>query len=273
MTRNPTPWLVGAAVLLAGLSLGGGIWLGQQLAGGGAHRRSPIEQELQTLQSQLQQGEIDPQQQQRLLELLVASGRKQEATTLLERLADQDPQRWPLRLLLAELRREQGDRSGAAREVRQVLNLRPDQIEALQLLTLLQLEQGQGNQAALQLQTVLKRQLEPKTRPEALATGLLLAEVLQKQGSPGQAEAVLIKLAPAFPADQRPLLARALLQQQRGDTKAAQAILEQARSLKPGSDQSQLNQVASSWGLAAIKEPSRSQQPQTPKQPVGSGTP
>ena len=49
--------------------------------------------------------------------------------------------------MLAELRRTEGDRSGATREVRQLLHKRPDQIEALQLYSLLLLDQGQGRDA------------------------------------------------------------------------------------------------------------------------------
>ena len=274
MSRSSTPWLVAAAVVLCGISLGGGLWLGQQQARVGDNRdpqRRELDEQVQTLQQQLAEGEADGPQQQRLLELLIAAGRKAEAIQLLEQLADQDPQRWSLRLVLAELKRDQGQRSEAERELRQVLNLKPDQIEALQLLTLLQLEQGRGGQAATRLQATLKRQLEPKPRAEALATGLLLAELLQRQGSPGQAEAILVNLATAFPADQRPLLARALLQQQRGDVNAAQATLARARSVNPGQNDSRLDQVASAWGLAALRGSSPSLQ--RPKPMADSGTP
>ena len=261
MTRPFSPWLVAAAIAVGGACLGGGIWLGRQQGAGSASldpRRQGLDREISTLQQQSLAGSTDPAQQQRLLELLVASGRKGEATTLLEQLADQHPERWELRLLLAELRRDQGDRNGALRETRQVLNARPDQIEALQLLTLLQLEQGNSAQALQQVQASFARQSQPRPRPEALPTGLLLAELLQKRGAPGQAEAVLVKLAVAFPADQRPLLARALMQQQRGDTKAAQESLAQAKALKPGQNNAALDQVASSWGLAKLRGPLRS---------------
>lgn len=267
-TRN-TPWLAGAAVVLAGLCLGGGIWLGRQqtanaLAAAGSSgdaRRQALVQQLNHLQQQQQRGETDAAAQQRLLELLVALERKPEAITLLEQLADQQPQRWGLRLLLAELRRDQGDRSGATRDVRQLLQARPDQIEALQLLSLLLIEQGQGLQAMQQVQSTLRRQTSKvPPRPEALGSGLLLAELLRQQGPPGQAEAVLIQLAAAFPADQRPVLARALLQQQRGDLKAAQASLAQARALRPGQGDPRLDQVATAWGLEALREPSRTAQ-------------
>jgi Flp pilus assembly protein TadD len=261
-TRN-TPWLAGAAVALAGLCLGGGIWLGRQQVGGSAaptgreSGRQDLLRQLASLEQLQQRGEADAAQQQRLLELLVALERRDQAITLLEQLADQQPQRWGLRLLLAELRRADGDRSGATREVRQLLHSRPDQIEVLQLYSLLQLEQGQGREALQRVQASHGRQSQGQARVQALATGLLLAELLQRQGTPSQAEAVLIKLAAAFPADPRPLLARALLQQQRGDLKGAQNSLAQARSLKPAEADPRLDQVATAWGLAALRAPSR----------------
>lgn len=252
--------MLAAAVALGGLCLGGGVWLGRQQTGtspAASGSRSALEQQLAALQQQNAGADATPASQQRQLELLIALERKAEATALLEPLADQQPQRWGLRLLLAELRRDLGDRNGASRELRQLLNQRPDQIEALQLLTLLQLELGQGNEARQRLQTSFDRLSKPPAKPEALGVGLLLAELIDKQGSPGQAEAVLVKLATAFPADQRPLLARALLLQQRGNLKQAQALLAQARNLKPGQADPRLDQVASTWGLAALRAPSR----------------
>ena len=278
MTRSTTPWFVAATVALAAACLGGGIWLGRQQAarGQGDGRRAELERQLQTLQQQQESGSSDTASQQRLLELLVALDRKAEATALLESMADRDPQRWELRLLLAELRRDQGDRSGAAREARQLLHGRPDQIEALQLLSLLQLEQGQTAQAIQQVQAVFNRQSQPRPQPAAMATGLLLAELLERQGTPGQAEAMLVKLATAFPSDQRPLLARALVLQQRGQVKQAQALLNQARALQPGSNDQTLDQVASAWGLAALKGSSPSRKPPSlpsPQSPTGTQNP
>jgi Flp pilus assembly protein TadD len=279
MPSRNTPWLAGAAVALAGLCLGGGIWLGRQQVGGAvtpsgpAASRQALLLQLGSLEQLQQRGEADAAQQQRLLELLVALERRQQAITLLEQLADQQPERWGLRLLLAELRRTEGDRSGATREVRQLLHKRPDQIEALQLYSLLLLDQGQGRDALQRVQASYARQSQGQPRGEALATGLLLAELLQRQGTPGQAEALLIKLAAGFPGDPRPLLARALVQQQRGDLKAAQNSLAQARNLRPSQSDPRLDQVASAWGLAAHRAPSRTG-PATPRQaPSGLNTP
>jgi len=259
MSSRPSPWMLTAAVVLGGLCLGGGVWLGRrQIASSAAAggNGSALEQQLAALQLQNASAEATPASQQRQLELLIALERKAEAMALLEPLADQQPQRWGLRLLLAELRRDRGDRNGASRELRQLLSQRPDQIEALQLLTLLQLEQGRGAEARQRLQASFDRLSKPPARPGALGVGLLLAELLDKQGAPGQAEAVLVKLAAAAPADQRPLLARALLLQQRGNLRQAQELLAQARRLRPGQVDPRLDQVASAWGLSALRAPS-----------------
>ncbi|MCP9890644.1 hypothetical protein KBY57_06175 [Cyanobium sp. Aljojuca 7D2] len=263
-------WIGAAAAGFGALCIAGGWWLGQLQSGatGADASRQGLERQASGLQQRLDKGEASEAEQQRLLELLVALDRKAEATALLERLADQQPQQWSLRLLLAELRRDQQDRSGAEREVRQLLNLRPDQIEGLQLMALLQLETGRGAQAQSQLEAALARASKPQLKPEALPIGLLLANVLQKRSQPGQAESLLLKLAAGFPTDQRPLLARAMLQQERGDTKGAQESLALARARKPGPSDPRLDQVAAAWGLAPLRAPS----PSLPAKPTPAAT-
>jgi tetratricopeptide (TPR) repeat protein len=263
-------WTGVAAAGLGALCIAGGWWLGQLQSGtGGADaRRQGLERQTSALQQRLNQGEASEAEQQRLLELLVALDRKAEATALLERLADQQPQQWSLRLLLAELRRDQQDRSGAEREVRQLLNQRPDQIEGLQLRALLELETGRGAQAQSQLEEALARASKPQLKPQALPIGLLLADVLQKRGQSVQAESLLLKLASGFPNDQRPLLARAMLQQDRGDTRGAQESLSIARARKPGPSDPRLDQVAAAWGLEPLRAPS----PSPPAKPTPEAT-
>lgn len=256
----------------AGLCVAGGWWLGQLQRGADPpHRAQPaLQRQADALLEKLERGDTSDAEQRRLLELLIGLDRKPEATVILERLADQQPERWSLRLLLAELRRDQNDRSGAEREVRQLLNLRPNQVEGLQLMALLQLETGRGQQAVSQLQAAYGRTSKPQLKPEALPIGLLLAHVLQRQNQPAQAEALLSGLASSFPTDQRPLLARALLQQERGNLKGAQASLAEARDRKPGVADPRLDAVAAAWGLAPLRAPS----PQPPRAtPSGSGNP
>lgn len=243
--------LAGAAVVLAAVGIG---WrLGQWQRGEVSGTQSTLERQVNDLLPLAQRGEASPAEQQRLLELLVALNRKAEASRLLEALADRQPERWSLRLLLADLRREQGDRQGAERELRQLLALHPDRIEALQLLALLQFETGRGSQAQHNVKTALARAQKPKLQPQALPLGLLLANLQQKQGQRGQAETTLMELATAFPRDPRPLLARALLQQEAGQTAAAQTTLAQARELSGPALKPQLDQLAAAWGMATLE--------------------
>lgn len=259
--------LITAAIGVAGLCLAGGWWLGQLQRPKPAvdTRAEPaLQRQADQLLARLERGETSPAEQRRLLELLVGLDRRQEATTVLERLADQQPERWSLRLLLAELRRDLNDRTGAEREVRQLLNRRPEQVEGLQLMALLQLETGRGALATKQLQSSLERARKPKLRPEALPIGLLLANVQHRQGQMAPAEAVLRQLVSDFPADQRPLLALALIQQERGNTQAAQQSLATARARRPDQPDPRLDAVAAAWGLAPLRDPSVQSRPAGP---------
>ncbi len=254
---------------LAGICLAGGWWLGQRSAGarGPLPPQIALQRQAQQLQRSVDQGRASEAEKERLLQILLALEQKVEATKLLERLADQNPERWPLRLLLAELRRDQNDRAGAEREVRQILNLSPGRMEALQLRTLLQVEQGRGGEAQAQLQAAfLKANTAPATS-NALPLGLLLADLLQRQKQGGAAEALYRKLAADHPRDPRPLLALALLKQEAGDTKGAQNTLAQARERSPDKDDPRLDQVATDWGLAplrSLKVPSAASQKPAP---------
>ena len=256
VSTAPRPGLLlplGIAALVAG-SLAAGWWLGQRNApAGGERSRLALEQQVDQLQERLTAGSADPAERQRLLELLLALGEEKRATVLLEQLADQQPERWQLRLLLAELRRNGNDRTGAERELRQLLNLQPDRIEALQLMTLLQLEQGRGNEAQAQLKALLEKASKPNPQPKAIGIGLLLGDLLQRQGHRAEAAALYLRLASDAPKDPRPLLALALLRQEQGDGKGAQEALALARSRQPDQTNLRLDQVASTWGLASLR--------------------
>lgn len=265
---RPKLWIGLAVASLGGACLAGGWWLGHLQSGGQATdpKQRALERQLEGLQQRSAQGGASAAEEQRLLELLIALNRKDEALSLSERLADQQPERPALRLVLAELRRDQNDRSGAEREVRQLLNQNPNNIEALQLMALLQVESGRGALAVSQLQAAFDQASKPAVqsdgpqpeapKSEALDIGLLLANVLQRQGQPGQAEALLIRLAAAFPKDQTPILARALLLQERGNTRGAQAAIAQAKALTPGQENPRLDAIAAAWGLESLKDPS-----------------
>jgi tetratricopeptide (TPR) repeat protein len=250
-------WTLAGALLLGALALGGGWWLGRHQAGPVLEdgRRSGLAQEAERLRGKLNRGEAQDGDRQRLLELLVGLDRKDEAIALLEPMADQEPDRWSLRLMLAELRRDQGDRSGAERELRQILNRQSDQVEALQLLTLLRLEQNQAGLAESQLKALYGRLIRPDPKPSAVGVGLLLAELQQKRGSPAAAELTYRELADAFPQDQRPLVGLALLRHTRGNPAGALEALRAARSrgADPDRPDPRLDALAASWGLEKLR--------------------
>lgn len=249
------------AVLMAAATAAG-WWLGsrQPASRQVAATTTPLEQEARTLRQRLAAQQATPAEQQRLLELLVALNRQAEAIALLEPLADQQPDRWSLRLMLAELRRDRGDRKGAERELRMILNRRSDQVEALQLMTLLQLEQGKGAEAEARIAGAYRQAIAPPVKPQAIGLGLLLAELQQKRGLNQQATATYRQLAANFPEDQRPLLGLALLQHQLGNTAGAIESLNLARqrSRDPNRSDPLLDQLAAGWGLAPLRAPAGS---------------
>ena len=240
---------------LVTVSITGGWLLGQHqaLKAQGSPEGSR-ERQVALLQARLGDGSASAADQQRLVDLLIQQGQSQEASLVLERLADQQPQNWQLRLLLAELRRNNNDRPGAEREVRQILNLKPDQIEALQLLTLLQLEQGRGTEAEAQLKTLLEAKSKPRPQPQKLGIGLLLGDLRQRQGKTADALALYGQLAKDFPRDPKPLLAIALLKQDQGDLPGASQALAEAQARQPEKKDPRLDRVAASWGLQTLRE-------------------
>ena len=244
------------AIALVGGSLAGGWWLGQHSRGttDGHRSQAAVERQAEQLRQRLAEGTASEAEQQRLVQLLLVLNQQEEATALLEQLADQQPKRWQLRLLLAELHRNNNNRSAAERELRQLLNLSPDRIEALQLMTLLQLEQGRGNEAQAQLKAQIEKASKPTMQPQVLPLGLLLGDLQQRMGQNAAAGATYAKLSSDFPRDPRPLLALALLRQEQGDTKAAQEALAQARRRQPGSKDSRLDRVAASWGISSLRQ-------------------
>ncbi len=264
--RGPaaSPLAALAALVLAAAALAGGWWLGQrQTTAPPDPRRAALEREAGRLALQLERGDAADSDRQRLLELLVGLGRKQEAIGLLETMADRQPERWSLRLMLAELRRDGGDNRGAERELRQILSRRSQQVEALQLLALLLLEQGRGAEAEGRVRAAYAAASRPDQQPQALGLGLLLAELQQKRGQFAAAAETCLELAQAFPRDQRPLLALALLRQEKGDLTGARAALTQARlrSPDPNAPDPRLDRLAASWGLRELRERPAPQDP------------
>ena len=165
-----------------------------------------------------------------------------------------------LTLFKAELQRRNGQPESARRSLHLLLQLHPNDLQVLQLLVLLDQELGRQGQVTAELTTRFKG-LEPGQR---LEIGLLLADLLRQGGSDQTAMKLYGQLATENKTDTRPLLALALLRQERGDSEAVQTLLKNARERLDANGRIHplIDVVAAQLGLSAARsigsEPSSS---------------
>jgi Flp pilus assembly protein TadD len=248
---GPGVWalLGGGALLVSG---GLGWWAGRSSlpVDGPTTAIEQLRSRRDGLEGRQRSGRATPMEQQQLLRLRLALGDRDGATDLLETLADREPDRPGLRLLLADLRAQANDRAGAERELRLVLNRHPQDVAALRDLTRLRLARGDGDQAEAEVRLALTAR---KGQPSSLPLALLLADLLQRRGKGADAEQVLRELNSSHPDDPRPLLALALLKQQQGAGEEARKLLVEARQVSPGLARPVLDRVATSWSLSDLR--------------------
>ena len=162
-------------------------------------------------------------------------------------------------LFKAELQRRNGQPETARQSLQQLMRMHPDDPQVLQLLVLLDQQQGRHREATAEL-TARFKGLEPGQR---LEIGLLLADLLRQGGSHQAAINLYRQLAAEDVTDARPLLALALLQQDKGRTADVQALLKQAqeRRASNGRVSPLIDVVAGQLGLSAarntVSEPTR----------------
>ena len=156
-----------------------------------------------------------------------------------------------LTLFKAELQRRNGQPESARRSLHLLLQLHPNDLQVLQLLVLLDQELGRQRQVTAELTTRFKG-LEPGQR---LEIGLLLADLLRQGGSDQTAMKLYGQLATENKTDARPLLALALLQQERGDLEAVHTLLKQARERRDfnGRINPLIDVVSAQLGLSAAR--------------------
>jgi tetratricopeptide (TPR) repeat protein len=244
-----TPIAAMAAICLAGF---GGWWLGKSSVTNPLEPlpQAALQKRRAALETKVSRGVATAAEQMQLLKLRLALRDQKGAIALLEPLSDQRPEQWKLRLMLADLRRQQNDQSGAEREIRAVLNVQPLQPDAWQQLTSLQLSQGKGANGEKQLKVATAA---AKGKPEGLPLGLLLADLQQRRQQNQTAENTYRELINSYRDDPRPLLALALLKQEAGQGEAAVALLREARQRVPKESKPVLDQVAASWMVQTMK--------------------
>ena len=128
-----------------------------------------------------------------------------------------------LTLFKVDLQRRNSQPEAARRSLQNLLRLHPNDPQVLQLLVFLNKKQGRHRQATAELTTRFKN-LEPGQR---LEVGLLLADLLRQGGSDQAAMKMNLygQLARENMNDARPVLALALLRQERGDEEAVHTLL------------------------------------------------
>nr|WP_277882053.1 tetratricopeptide repeat protein [Phormidium tenue] len=167
----------------------------------------------------------------------------------LEKLVELNPDVPDYAVLLAQTKQQMGDLEGAAQIYRQVLDQQPGNMNALQGLTVLLVQQERPQAAIGLLQDTLKTadQLQAEGGAasfDATSVKLLLAQVHVENNSPDQAIALYDETIAAAPEDFRPVLAKALVLREQGDTETAQALFAQATTLAPAQFKDQIGQMA-----------------------------
>ena len=208
--------------------------------------------QVELLMQQLQnQEEVSEAKRGLLLERLVTLERLQEAEVVLQPWLSGRSTPRELTMFKADLQRRNGQPEAARRSLHHLLRLHPNDLQVLQLLVLLDQELGRQGQVTAELTNRFKG-LEPGQR---LEIGLLLADLLRQGGSDQTAMKLYGQLATENKTDARPLLALALLQQERGDSETVHTLLKQARERRDANGRINplIDVVAGQLGLSAAR--------------------
>ncbi|WP_338429327.1 tetratricopeptide repeat protein [Synechococcus elongatus] len=193
----------------------------------------------------------------------------QAAIAPLQRLAKLQPQQPAYRVLLAQTQAQLGDREAAAQTYRQILEKAPTNLEALRGFTRLLLDQNQPTAAVDLLQKA--RQTSKISPADQVSIDLMLAQVYANQGQIADAIALYDRSIQSNSRDFRPLLAKALLLQQQGDSQKAAPIFREAIAIAPAQYRDQIQQLAPKAAPTAappaLATPTESTPPTVPPPP------
>ncbi len=155
----------------------------------------------------------------------------------LRQLAKLHPEQTEYITLLAQAKQQIADYEGAAAAYNQVLAEHPGDLYALGGITNLYLIQELPERAIALLKKTIKLATTDDsptaTAIDREAVELMLGELYSNQERYGEAIALYDELAKADQDDFRPILAKALVLEKKGDLKAAQPVLEKAYVAAP----------------------------------------
>lgn len=184
------------------------------------------------------------------LELLrIKQGNVQSVIEPLEKLARLNPNETEYGVLLAQAKQQIGDKEGAAQTYRAILETKPGDLKALQGMVVLLIDQQRPEAAVGLLQDTLTKAAQANTiQPgsvDTVAVQVLLGNVHASQKRFPQAIAAFDQAIKKDAKDFRPVLAKALLLKQQGQTAAAKPLFDSALALAPAQYKDEINKAAS----------------------------
>jgi Flp pilus assembly protein TadD len=212
--------------------------------------------------------------QARLQLLAIKQGNVQSVIEPLEKLAKLNPDQTEYGVLLAQAKQQIGDNEGAAQAYRAILETKPGDLKALQGMVVLLIDQKRPEAAVGLLQDTLTKAAQANTiQPgsvDTVAVEVLLGNVHASQKRFPQAIAAFDQAIKKDAKDFRPVLAKALLLKQQGQTAAAKPLFDSALALAPAQYKDEINKAASASPTpapAASTPPTAAPTPEvTPKQ-------
>ena len=239
-------WWLGAG-MVAALGVG---WLLSELVQGqtsASPTRIEVDRQVRELLDRRETRPLSPEDERRLLERLLALGRLPESIVLVEEQVEAQPKNWRWRLLLSQLELRQGNTKRAEIQLQKLIQLQPTNVEVLQAQALLRLQQGRPQEAIATVQKALTNE----NLTNRVTIGLLLADLQRQSGAGNAALGTYKQLGEDNPKDARPLMAQALLMQERGKRGEALQLLATARQrqLAANADTQAIDALAARWGV------------------------
>jgi tetratricopeptide (TPR) repeat protein len=185
-----------------------------------------------------------------LLEARLGMGDVKGSIAPLEKLVKLNPNETDYAVLLAQAKQQVKDLEGAAQAYRDILKVKPGNINALDGLTTLLLQQERPEAAIGMLQDTLKtapnaNQIEPGS-VDVASVQLLLGRVYADQKRYDEAIAMYDEAAKSDKNDFRPVLAKGIVLKAQGKADEAKPLFESASNLAPAQYKDQIKQLASS---------------------------
>ncbi|MCL6436372.1 MAG: tetratricopeptide repeat protein [Leptolyngbyaceae cyanobacterium HOT.MB2.61] len=200
-----------------------------------------------------------------LLEARLGMGDVKGSIAPLEKLVKLNPNQADYAVLLAQAKQQVNDLEGAAQTYRDILKVKPGNINALDGLTTLLLQQKRPEAAIGLLQDTLKT--APKANQieagsvDVPSVQLLLGRVYAEQKRYDEAIAMYDEAARSDKNDFRPVLAKAIVLKAQGKADAAKPLFDSAANLAPAQYKDQINTLASSSTSVTTTPPSTAPNP------------